>query len=133
MKSSTVALLTFALIVSVDGTASADPFDWKMAADTGGIWAAELGRDEPGEIRSLIGRTTGGRHHRYLVSVIIDGSQRVDLIDEMGNELPKLSFISRRIVVTMVTWPTGADTPSSTTRCFGWNAASRTYLPAACP
>lgn len=133
MKFSTVALLAFALAASVEGTASADPFDWTMAADTGGVWTAELGRDEPGEIRSLIGRTRGGRHDRYLVSVIIDGSKRVELIDEMGNELPKLSFSSSRIVVTMVHWPTGAGTPSETTHCFGWNADSRTYVPAACP
>ena len=133
MKFHSVALLALGLSTSVGGTATADPFDWNMAADTGGIWTFQLGQDRPGDIRLLIGRTTGGRHSRYSVNVIIDSAERVELIDEMGNELPNVSFISGRIVVTTVSWPTGADRPSEARRCFGWNADSRTYLPTTCP
>ena len=128
-----IALLAVTSGVALSGIARADPLDWNMAADTGGIWTTELGQDRPGEIRALIGRTKGGRHSRYSVNVIINGSDRIELLDEMGDELPKVGFTSGRIVITTVNWPTGADKPSETRRCFGWNADSRTYLPAICP
>jgi hypothetical protein len=128
-----IALLAVTLGVALSGIARADPLDWNMAADTGGIWTTELGQDRPGEIRALIGRTKGGRHSRYSVNVIINGSDRIELLDEMGDELPKVGFTSGRIVITTVNWPTGAGKPSETRRCFGWHADSRTYRPAICP
>ena len=128
-----VALLALGVNAFLGVNASADPLDWTMAIDTGGVWTAELGRDQPGEIRSLIGRTSSGRHNRYSVNVIINGSERVELLDTMGDEVPNVRFMGGRIVVKMTSLPTGADKPVETLACFGWNAAARTYQSATCP
>jgi len=133
MKCLSTALLALWASVFPGVNASADPLDWTMAIDTGGVWTAELGRDQPGEIRSLIGRTNSGRHNRYSVNVIINNSERVELLDGMGDELPKVSFIAGRIVVRTAAWPTGSDKPIESLACFGWDAASRTYQSAPCP
>lgn len=133
MKYRSIALAVVLSAASVGRTASADPLDWNVAVDTGGIWTAELGRDQPGEIRSLIGRTKGGRHNMYSVNIIIDDTTRVELLTEMGDALPKVSLVSGRVVVKRTNWPTGADKPVETQSCFAWNAPSGTYESASCP
>ena len=133
MKCLSTASLALWANVLLGANAFADPLDWTMAVDTGGVWTAELGHDQPGEIRSLIGRTNSGRHNRYSVNVIINNSERVELLDAMGDEVPKVSFVSGRIVVRMVAWPSGIDKPVESFACFSWDAASRAYQAAPCP
>lgn len=133
MKHRSVALAVVLSAAFVGRTASADPIDWTVAVDTGGIWTAELGRDQPGEIRSLIGRTKGGRHAMYSVNVIVDDTTRIELLTAMGDALPSVSLVSGRLVVKRTDWPTGADKPIETLSCFAWNAASATYEAAGCP
>ena len=133
MKCLAMVVLALGVNASCAVNASADPLDWTMAIDTGGVWTTELGRDQPGEVRALIGRTSSGRHNRYSVNLIINSSERIELFDAMGDEVPKVSLISGRIVVKMTTWPTGATNPVENLACFGWNATSRTYQSATCP
>lgn len=121
------------LLLTLGVDASAEQLDWNQAIDTGGVWTAEIGHDQPGEIRSLIGRVSAGRHNQYSVNIIINDMERVELLNEMADALPKVSFISDRIVVKMSYWPVGADKPVESLRCFGWNATSRGYQPAICP
>jgi len=133
MRCLSMVMLALGVNASLGMNASADPLDWTVAIDTGGVWTAELGRDQPGEIRLLIGRISSGRHNRFSVNVIINSSERIELIETMGDEVPKVSFISGRIVVKMINWPTGADKPVENLACFGWNATSRAYQSATCP
>jgi hypothetical protein len=105
MKSRSIALVVLLSTASVGASASADPLDWNVAIDTGGIWTAELGRDQPGDIRSLIGRTKGGRYDMYSINIIVNDMTRVELLTEMGEALPKVSVVSGRIVVKRAGWP----------------------------
>ena len=133
MKCRSIALAALLSVASTGGNAFADPLDWNVAIDTGGIWTAELGRDQPGDIRSLIGRTKGGRYDMYSVNVIVNDMTRVELLTEMGEQLPKVSLVAGRIVVKRAGWPAGADKPVETVSCFAWNTASGTYESASCP
>jgi hypothetical protein len=133
MKSLSVPLLAFGLIALLAPAANADPLDWATAVDEGGVWTAELGRDQPGEIRALIGRNSSFRHNHYSINVILNNAQRIELLDTMGDDVPTVRFASGRIVVRMTGRPTGTDKPITTQTCFAWDAPSRTYQPAACP
>lgn len=133
MRCRSIALAVLLSAASVAGSASADPLDWNVAIDTGGIWTAELGRDQAGDIRSLIGRTKGGRYDMYSVNIIVNNMTRVELITEMGEQLPKVSLVSGRIVVKRSGWPAGADRPVETVSCFAWSTATNTYESASCP